>query len=218
MAIPLLKFWTIFGFVEWVFYIISLYLSPFQGQWLVSLSRAILFILLSSGQQLSITERIYDRYLIPLYDEHSNEIDQFLTRCKTNWGKVNEELRDLAKLLLMRIAVDGLSGAFPLPSTQDFDREKPERVKEKKLKQQPTDVSHLADDTEIMTTEQRFFAGAGNDRAQAVRQSITSKNLNGVVQVATAQPPKAPFEDARRLREEFRDRLRRKQSQKTIPD
>lgn len=212
MATRFVKFWTAVGILQFASQGLMLYATPFHGTWLVSLLKMIALILLSFGQRLGVAEDIYNGKVVPLYDAYAPEIETQFGRAREHWGKVNDAFKELATLLLKRIAVGGLSGAVSLPnaagveagSQQSQHGQEGDRI-----------APALPPETATFSTGRHFFAGKADERAETVSGSNAS-NMRGAIQATIVEAPKPAYEESRALRERFRRQIKERRGGKLV--
>lgn len=205
MAPVLLKFWSIFGAAHFFSQALTLYLAPFQGEILISCVRAPVLLLLCYGRQLPITNIMYHKYLVPVYESNEPEIEGQLRKAKTLQAEVSEGFRQLATYLLQQIAVGGLEGLVPIPRYEGIQSSSEPRAPSAS-KRNEHEGSPLPQNTAVFASSRQFFGGESDHRARSVL-AVDGQNLDGAIQPAKlAETPKAAYDDARALRRQFRNR------------
>lgn len=199
LATLLVKFWAVYGVVEFGVTVLALYLSPFNLAWAAGVLRAAALWGLSWGRRVPLAERVYDGMLVPFYDSQAVEVDKFLAQMRAACDELNEALRLLATQLLNRIAVGGLSGAVAGAGTPAKDEAgATARAPGVRRRVGPP----LPEDSGTFASDRQFFAGEASDRAATV-SSASMEALRSVIRPAPTEMPKAAYEGSRSLRQSF---------------
>lgn len=220
MAPILIKFWTTYGVVECVAHMLSIYLTPMKGAWLVSVLRAIGLVVMMWGRRLGNVVKLYDRKLVSLFEAQEPEIEAVFARARERGDLINDAFKELATYLLKRIAVGGLSGAVSdlseAVSAQTVDGDEGVAGQRQRAAGVPgRGGSPLPAETDVFSSGRQFFAGA-DDRADAVANA-SSDGMGRVIQVAAPEAPKAAYEDLRALRRKLSSRVRQNGKGKEAP-
>lgn len=216
MAPLLVKFWALYGITQFATELLSVYLAPFQTVWLISTLRAIILIVLLLGRRLQISETLYDSKLHPFYDSQAPEIERQLARTHQHWEDLNAAFRQLAKQILERVAMGGLSAILPIPSSHEAHSHTTSQHAPTSTSGKQSTAAPLPRESAPFPIDRQFFAGEPERRAETLRQS-RNDNLRGAIQVAIPEPPKAAYENSRVLRQMFRHRSKSKMHQKGLP-
>lgn len=224
MAPVLLKFWTLHGVVECVAHVLTLYLTPFQATWLISVLRAVILLFLTYGRRLSIATTLYEERLAPFYKSHQPEIEQQLFHLRQRMDRVDDAFKELGSYLLNHMAVGGLSGVakglsqlFAESLRQDLDALQQGGVEQDATVQNQAQRREAADgrdrarlssprEGDLFANGRQFFAGEPEERAMAVGYESSTDSLQTVMWLAKAEPPRIAYEGSRAMRRQFKNR------------
>eukprot|EP00177_Eucheuma_denticulatum_P001650 GFKZ01002970.1.p1 GENE.GFKZ01002970.1~~GFKZ01002970.1.p1 ORF type:complete len:348 (-),score=43.68 GFKZ01002970.1:1285-2328(-) len=224
LAPHLIKFWSLFAFLDSFLHLLHPYLTLFELGSLVTLLRAVILVVLVSGRRFSFAVYLYDNHLMPFYSSHQPEIEHYISALRHTMRRVDDAFKELATYLLQRMAVGGLSGVaqglsdiFSQAVNQDLNASQQQQHNQQNAHQRLDsrsmhDQGHRKNGVLVRNAEmglyergRQFFAGEPEERAKALRgQSVD--DLMGVMQTANAEPPKAAYEEVRELRRQFRRR------------
>lgn len=225
LAPQLIKFWSMFAFLDSFLHLLHPYLTVFELGSLVTLLRAFTLLALISGRRFSLAVYLYDTRLVPFYSSHQPDIENYLTALRHAMRRVDDAFKELATYLLQRMAVGGLSGVaqglsdiFSQAINQDLNVSQQQQQQDQRHVHQHLDsrsrheqgqrrngVLVRGGEMELYDRGRQFFAGEPEERAKALRgQSVDE--LMGVMQTANAAPPKAAYEEVKELRRQFRRR------------
>lgn len=114
------KYTALYGVIQFVTHWLLLYLTPFNGQWLASVMRAIILIPASFGRQFPVADYLYSTHISPIFDANSREIEQYLRTLREKFSELDAVVRVLAEDALKRLSVGGLSALISLPSASQL--------------------------------------------------------------------------------------------------
>lgn len=215
MAHILLKFWAVYGALQFFSPILALYLSPFKAQSLISCIRAPIILLLCYGHRLPMSTSIYSQYLVPIYDSHIAEIEQRLRSAREFKLKLDTELRQLAVYLLEKMAAGELSSLISIPA---FEAPQGGIDAASQLSKQKEDTLGPPQNTAVFANRKEFFGEKVGQSSGRVLE-IGAQNLDGAIQpVQISEFPKAAYNDLRALRKQFRERVQKRKNVKITPD
>lgn len=222
MAPILIKFWASYSLAECGAHMLSIYLTPMNGAWLVSLLRAIGLMVMMWGHRLGKVVELYDLKLVPFYEAREPEIEGAFAQVRERGELVNDAFKELATYLLKRIAVGGLSGAMndlsEAVSGQSVDGNESvagQQQRAASVRGGGGGGSTLPGETDVFSSGRQFFAGT-EDRADAVANASLD-GMGRVIKVAAPEPPKAAYEDLRAFRRKLSSRVRQKGKGKEAP-
>lgn len=188
-----------------------------------SVLRATLLLFATVGFKLLRMRHPYDGYLSSLFTANRAEIDIYFSNAHRKWIELNDVLREVALVLLKRVAIGGLPALFSFPTaSQDalnlvHPASRPRDDASVDHASNPHHSLSTLDALSSPTSTRSFFTGPAS-RAEAVGAAAASAdNLRGVLQTTTVEHPKAKFENVRALREQFRRRAEMKRAMKKIP-
>lgn len=224
LAPLLVKFWIIYGFADFCSHLLSMYLTPMHGGWLVSILRAIGLVILASGHRLSAAERLYAAKLVPLYEAQEPEVEAMFAQARQRGELIDEAFRELATYLLKRIAVGGLSGAVSdiseaVAAGAEGEQGRAGQATQRRGGGAASEGSPLPSETTSNTfsSGRQFFAGVPEERAESIASAGVAGNGIGVIRMAAPAPPKAAYEDLRAFRRKLNSRVRQREVGKEPP-
>lgn len=207
-----MQFCAVHGVVQFLTFVLTLYLSPLSAAWIPFTLRAALLLAMCYGRQLPLAQILYRRCLAPFYQTHHPQIDAYLATARHKWYDLNETISQVAAVLLKRLSVGGLPALIQFPSVHTH------LAATSTASNADSEPRDATDQTESQDREPRlpqqfsvfpsggpFFAGQAEHRAKAAA-SVSIDNLHGAIQSATVVSPKPAFEEARAMRMRFRQR------------
>lgn len=220
-AIPLLKFWTCYAIFDSLAFMLSLYFSVFKLTWLISLLRALTMLVIISNRRLTAISSLYDNHLKPFYDTNSSEIDSYVDILRTKWRSIDQAFQELAKYLLKRMAVGGLSGVgtalgelFTEAIMQDAHNKDPSITIDSQKQSQHQTLSQqtntTVDNNDLWGGTRNFFAGQPEEKAKAIAKQVTTtqhtrtNDLINLVKPPNLEMPRGAYEQVKEMRRQFR--------------
>lgn len=221
----LLKFWALYGIIECVAHVLTLYLTPFKGTWLISLLRATALLFLTYGRKLPNATAMYEARLAPFYKSQQPEIEQHLSHLRQRMNRVDDAFKELGSFLLNHMAVGGLSGVanglsqlFTEALRQDLQALQQGNAEQGAVAQYQGQEEEAGRggkraglssprEGDLFVNGRQFFAGEPEERARAIGHESSTDSLQSVMWMAKAEPPQVAYEGSRAMRRQFKNRV-----------
>lgn len=201
-AIHFIKFWSIFGLLECATHVLTLYLTPLNAVFLITIPRALILLHLCTGRRLKNAATLYDEKLSPFYADQTPEIKRLSTQLRKAAATLDDHAKQYAIYFLKHVEVAGLTGFLSGIVAADADERSVVR-EEHASGERGTHKSEkrLPANDRVFKSGRQFFAGAAAERAESVANC--AEEDFGVVHVAAPEPPKPAYEDLHALRRSF---------------